>query len=88
MPIPIMIGKAANETMLIGIWKNPIAPKVQTMPSRTIGIGRRGHLTCLKTNSRATTISTPHSARIELLLLFIRSTIASWKERSPVTVKP
>ncbi|VVB69988.1 Uncharacterised protein [uncultured archaeon] len=47
------------------------------MPRRTTGRGSSGHLTCLKTKSNATTISTPHSIRTEPLLLFIIATIAA-----------
>ena len=84
--MPIKRGNAENETMVNGICSSPMAPKVQTMPSNTTGIGSSGHFTCLKSRSSAKTIKTPARSMICPWLLFMASVMDFMRAEEPVTV--
>ena len=86
MPMPISTGKADMDTMVNGMCKNPIAPKVHIMPRKTTGMGSSDHFTWLKEISRATIMSRPARARMGPLLLAISSVIDCMSAGLPVTV--
>ncbi|OPX83536.1 MAG: hypothetical protein A4E43_00038 [Methanosaeta sp. PtaB.Bin005] len=86
MPMPIRTGNADIDTMVNGICKRPMAPKVQPTPRKTIGIGSRDHFTWLKVISNATIIRKAARRRMGPLLSAISAVIEFIRAGSPVTV--